>query len=164
MPSHVYSNKTCPLMNTHYIACVMAHPVCWNQWQFYRFGRYDLCLVRMTVICTCANCNPTLAYCLFLKLLACIIFLFQSPGDTSSKFDESWPTSERPSTIESPGDVRDLSSSSANTSHTPQPGSLQGNCYFSFQQPHLCTHKYHNLTLQTLFNGPSLNGINCRNL
>ncbi|XP_038065883.1 uncharacterized protein LOC119735978 [Patiria miniata] len=29
-----------------------------------------------------------------------------SPGNASSKFDESWPTSERPSTIESPGEYR----------------------------------------------------------
>ena len=27
-----------------------------------------------------------------------------SPGDSSAKFDESWPTSERPSTIESPSE------------------------------------------------------------
>ncbi|XP_033641063.1 proline and serine-rich protein 3-like isoform X1 [Asterias rubens] len=29
-----------------------------------------------------------------------------SPGNASSKFDESWPTSERPSTIDSPGDYQ----------------------------------------------------------
>ncbi|XP_071492140.1 uncharacterized protein [Diadema antillarum] len=37
------------------------------------------------------------------------------PGDTSSKFDESWPTSERPSTIESPIEIRDRSSTSPST-------------------------------------------------
>lgn len=37
------------------------------------------------------------------------------PGETSSKFDESWPTSERPSTIESPGENQNVSSSSAGT-------------------------------------------------
>ncbi|XP_072048733.1 uncharacterized protein [Amphiura filiformis] len=33
-----------------------------------------------------------------------------SPRDTSAKFDESWPTSERPSTIESPSDISHVSS------------------------------------------------------
>ncbi|XP_063959646.1 uncharacterized protein LOC129266322 [Lytechinus pictus] len=44
------------------------------------------------------------------------------PADTSSKFDESWPASERPSTTESPGDAQNVSSSSAATSHAPVSG------------------------------------------
>ncbi|XP_030833572.1 uncharacterized protein LOC100892209 isoform X2 [Strongylocentrotus purpuratus] len=44
------------------------------------------------------------------------------PADTSSKFDESWPASERPSTIESPGDAQNVSSTSAATSHVSGSG------------------------------------------
>ncbi|XP_072166016.1 uncharacterized protein [Diadema setosum] len=47
------------------------------------------------------------------------------PGDTSSKFDESWPTSERPSTIESPVEIRDRSSTSPSmTQGVPEMSSL----------------------------------------
>ena len=42
-------------MNTHYTACMMAHPVCKINVNF-------TSLVQMTFICTCANCNSELAY------------------------------------------------------------------------------------------------------
>ncbi|XP_041470781.1 uncharacterized protein LOC121420273 [Lytechinus variegatus] len=63
------------------------------------------------------------------------------PADTSSKFDESWPASERPSTIESPADAQNVSSSSAATSHAPVSGvSLSPHDVIGTQE-HISTHE-----------------------